>query len=142
MDIAKERLNEEREKFKSEDIARAEVMYQRANKMLSDDRSKPPLDSIVLLYPQLNRAGCAQLYRAQQETGIEKERLLKDCINRFFNCCYFDGAQVGALAMFQLAYYYRYMSKEEEAEKLFKQLRRSYKGAIGHDGETLVSKIE
>jgi len=142
MEIAKKHSNQEREKFKADDIAKAEVLYQKGNKMLADERSKKPLDSIVSLYPQLNRAGCAQLYRAQQETGTEKERLLKDCIERFSNCYYGDGAQVGPLAMFQLAYYYRYMSKEAEAEKLFKQLRQQYRGAIGHDGEKLLSKVE
>ncbi|MBS1585695.1 MAG: tetratricopeptide repeat protein [Bacteroidetes bacterium] len=142
--IAGRHVMEERQKFKAEDIEKAEELYGRASKIYaqSGKDSKKLLDSVVTLYPQLNRAGCAQLYRAQLESGQEKERLLKDCISRFGSCYYLDGAQVRPLAIFQLASYYRNAGNKESAQKLFDQLRKEYPDAVGHDGGLLVDEID
>ncbi len=142
MEVARRHVDVEKLNFKSADIQKAEQLYQKAAQLLSNDESKVLLDSVVSIYPQLNRAGCAQLYRAQQEAGELKERLLKDCINRFNTCYYLDGAQVGPLAIFQLAYYYQETERKRDARKLFKQLRHKHPEAVGHDGELLSSKIE
>ena len=109
---------------------------------MSDSESKNLLDSIVSAYPQLNRAGCAQLYRAQREAGYEKERLLKDCIDRFYECYYLDGAQVGPLAVLQLASYYKEIGRVHDADKLFKQLRNKSPEAVSHGGTLLIDEIE
>ena len=142
MKIARQHVESERKNFKSGDITKAEEIYQKASRILGGNEAEKLLDSVVSLYPQLNRAGCAQLYLAQQEKGQEKERLLKDCMERFSGCYYLDGAQVGPLAMLQLAYYYQQTGREHEARKLFKQLRHESPEAIGHDGELLVDEIE
>ena len=143
MKVARQHMDAERKNFKAEDIQKAEEMYIRASKIMRENGNpKAVLDSVVTMYPQLNRAGCAQLYRAQQETGQEKELLLKDCIARFAACYYGDGAQVGPLAMLQLASYYRQTGRDEEARKLFKRLGKDSPKAVGHDGELLVEKID
>ena len=142
MITARKKDADERRKYSAADIAKAEELYQQAANILSEDASKKLLDSVVSVYPQLNRAGCAQLYRARQETGPEKERLLKDCIARFSNCYYFDGTQVGPLAMLQLAEFYQESGREQDARKLFKQLRKESPEAVGHDGELLLNKID
>jgi len=139
---ARRYMEAERKNFKAEDIAKAEELYQKASKILSEDASKKLLDSVVTTYPQLNRAGCAQLYRAQQEIGPEKERLLKDCMKRFSKCYYGDGAQVGPLAMFQLAFYYQETDRDRDARKLFKQFRDESPEAVSHGGQLLVDEIE
>ncbi len=142
MQAARQHVESERAKFEPRDIEKAEKLYQKAAQILSTDDSKVLLDSVVAEYPQLNRAGCAQLYRAQQESGQERERLLKDCIERFYTCYYLDGAQVGPLAVFQLAYYYREKGMEEDASILVKRLHTEKNmKAVGHDGELLVDKI-
>ncbi len=134
---------EERKNFKAADIQKAEELYIRASKLMREHGNpKTVLDSVVTMYPQLNRAGCAELYLAQQETGQEKERLLKDCIARFSTCYYGDGAQVGPLAMLQLASYYQQTGRDEDARKLFKRLGKESPDAVGHDGELLVEKID
>jgi TolA-binding protein len=139
--VARRHIESEKKIFSAEDIEKVEKLYHRAAKKLSENESKPLLDSIVTHYPKFNRAGCAQLYRAQQESGQEKERLLKDCIDRFNTCYYYDGAQVGPLAMLQLAFYYQSVKNESEAHKLFKRLRNKYPNAVGHNGELLTDKI-
>ena len=142
--IAREHEDVERKNFKSGDIAKAEELYQKASKILptSGSEAKKLLDSVVTTYPLLNRAGCAQLYRAQQDTAQEKERLLKDCIARFSTCYYLDGTQVGPLATFELALYYSETGRAHDARKLFKRLRDESPEAVGHDGELLVDKIK
>lgn len=142
MKVARQHVNSERGNFKSEDIAKAEELYQKAAPLLPGDERNKLLDSVVSGYPQLNRAGCAQLYRAQQETGSEKERLLKDCLDRFSNCYYLDGAQVGPLAMHQLAVYYQQTGRKQEADKFFKRIRKESPGAVNHRGALLVDEIE
>lgn len=133
---------EDHKRYKLEDIKNAEDLYQRAARNLSSYEAKKLLDRVVTEYPQLNRAGCAQLYRAQQEDeGAEKERLLKDCIKRFGNCYYFDGVQVGPYAMYQLGILYQRDGKNEEANKLFRQIRDKYTDAVNHSGALLVSQI-
>jgi len=140
--VALQHMQEERKNFKPEDIQKAEELYLNASKLMRIGRdSKTLLDSVVSTFPQLNRAGCARLYRAQQETGPEKEALLKDCISRFSTCYYGDGAQVGPLAMFDLAEFYQAAGKEEDARGLFRKLRKEYSGSVGHDGILLVDKI-
>ena len=138
MKVALQRDLADHANFKSEDIAKAEELYVQAARMMRDDRSKPLLDSVVARYPQLNRAGCAQLYRAQQEYGPEKERLLKDCIARFSDWDYFDGTQVGPFAMLQLASYYKQTGRTNEADELFKRLRTESPEAVDHTGTLLV----
>ena len=132
----------DRKKFKSADIAKAEALYQKAAQTGLQDWNKVLLDSVVKRYPQLNRAGCAQLYRAQQEMGEEKVRLLKDCMKRFYNCYYFDGAQVGPLAMYQLAAYYRSAGKKAEADKLFRQISLKCTESVDHTGALLIDKMD
>jgi len=140
--VAEQHVGAEREVFAKQDIDKAEKLYMRGSRMLlSGEESKKQFDSVVSLYPQLNRAGCAQLYRAQQEVGGEKERLLKDCLARFSNCYYLDGAQVGPLATYQLACYYWNIGRYRDADEFFRQLRKDHPEAVGHDGRLLVDKI-
>jgi TolA-binding protein len=141
IDKAQHRMAEDREAFKTEDIMKAESLYIQASGDLSAASSQQLLDSIVVQYPRLNRAGCAQLYRAQQERGEAKERLLKDCIARFANCYYGDGTQVGPYAMLQLAVLYQKQGKTAEAEQLFAGIRKQYPDAVDHSGQLLVAHI-
>lgn len=140
-EVARERVATDKEKYSRDEIDKAEHLYQRANSALRDDKSKAILDSVVALYPKLNRAGCAQLYRAQQEYGAEKERLLISCISQFADCFYLDGTQVGPLATLYLAYYYKRTGKEADAQRLFKKVRKEYSTAVGHDGKLLIEKL-
>lgn len=135
--VVEKREKTERKKYKAEDIAKADQWYFKASRNMYNEDSQKLLDSVVSVYPYLNRAGCAQLYLAQQKEGTEKERLLKDCIDRFYTCYYLDGAQVGPLAMLRLADYYRYNGKSEDAIKLYKKIKHDCPKAVGHDGRLL-----
>ena len=142
MRLAQARVAVDRATFGPGDIARAEELYSMAASSLSTDSSKAWLDRVVSEYPQLNRAGCAQLYRAQQETGAEKERLLKDCIERFSECYYLDGTQVGPYAIFQLAKHYQQSGKHSKADRLFEWIYDEYPNAVDHRGNLLVDGFD
>jgi predicted Zn-dependent protease len=144
MKVARQHVKAEQEQFGSTELIRAEALYQKGAQLYQSNNtdSKKMLDSVVAEFPLLNRAGCAQLYRAQQEDGAKHEQLLKDCITRFYNCYYLDGAQVGSLALFQLASYYKNANRNDEAQMLFKKLRDQHPEAVGHDGALLINKIE
>jgi tetratricopeptide (TPR) repeat protein len=139
---AQVRVAYDRQNYEPEDIAKAEKMYVQASEKLSSKESKALLDRVVSEYPRLNRAGCAQLYRAQQEKGAEKERLLKDCIRRFSDCYYLDGTQVGPYAMFQLANYYQQWGRRAEARRLFDRIYDEYPDAVDHRGDLLINVSE
>lgn len=139
---AKEHVAQESKNFASLDLRNAEMLYQRGSNLYPGKESKPLLDSVVLVYPLFNRAGCAQLYRAWQETGSEKERLLNDCIARFFNCYYLDGTQVGPLAKLALGNYYVETGRQREAKAIFRQIEKESPEAVDHDGTLLINKIE
>ena len=140
--VARRHMQDERKNFKQEEIQKAEELYTMASELLRNGGNPETLlDSVVSMYPQFDRAGCAQLYRAQLEKGQEKESLLKDCITRFSNCYYGDGAQVGPLAMLQLAEYDHLVGKEQDAQELVERLRKEYSESVGHDGVLLVDKI-
>ncbi len=140
--LALQHMRAERQIFKAEDIRKAEELYIRASALVREGgNSEALLDSVVSLYPKLNRAGCARLYRAQMATGDEKIAFLNDCINRFGTCFYGDGAQVGPLAIFELANYYQLIGEGHNAQKLFKQLSKEYPEAIDHNGVLLTDRL-
>ena len=60
---------------------------------------------------------------------------------RFSTCYYFDGTQIGPMAIFELATYYRKIGEDRRARELFERLRKESPEAVGHDGELLVDKI-
>jgi len=140
---ARQRSEVDDRNFKPEYIKKAEDWYVRASQNARTPEAVKLLDSLVSAYPRLNRAGCAQLYLAQWEkSGPEKEQLLKDCIDRFYSCYYFDGTQVGPFAMWQLAFYYKEQGKKDEARKLFKLIHSNCPDAVNHAGELLVDTID
>ncbi len=140
---ARARAMQDSIKYNPAYIKKAEALYFKASRLM---RSNEPealrlLDSLVTAYPQLNRAGCAQLYRAQLAEGAEKERLLNDCIDRFGDCYYFDGAQVGPLAMFKLGQYYIKEGKEDETRKLYERIKKEHPEAIDHSNQLLIDQL-
>ena len=141
MEEARKRVDADRKKFPDTDIRKAEALYQSAMPDYTSDSSQRILESVVSTYPQLNRAGCARLYLARAAEGPEQERLLKDCITRFFDCYYLDGVQVGPFAMFHLWKYYMSSGNKSEAENLLQKIRKDHPDAVDHKGRLLSELI-
>ena len=53
------------------------------------------LQTMIKKYPDINRTGCATLYVAQKSQGDERAGYLQECIEKFNDCFYGDGVQVG-----------------------------------------------
>ena len=65
MPLFEKRSAKDKQIFLAEDIREAETIYQEAAKEFGSKKCKRLLRKVVRRYPDLNRAGCAQLYLAQ-----------------------------------------------------------------------------
>jgi hypothetical protein len=97
---------------------------------------------LIKKYPGFNRAGCAMLYVAQMSRGDERAKYLQDCIEKYDDCFYGDGVQVGAYARFLLAEDCRSKGEEEKAAAFYSEIRARFAEAIDHSGKLLVGGIK
>src|SRR2546423_1926159 len=82
------------------------------------------------------------LYLGQKSRGEEKIKYLTMAYEKFGDCYYGNGVQVGPYARFLLGLYHRDMSKPEQAEKQFSDILRTAPDAIDHSGRSLKKVIE
>jgi beta-lactamase regulating signal transducer with metallopeptidase domain len=132
----------DRKKYTQEQLTEAEKMYQVANSKWGSPEAIESLKKMVEKFPDLNRTGCALLYLAQTTTGPESEKYFKDCIEKYNDCYYGDGVQVGAYARFCLADYYGKTKENEKAEALYKEIKDDYSDSIDHNGQFLINLIK
>ena len=138
---AKQRMRQDLQKHTPDQLREAEALYQVANKNWRTPEAKQSLEQMVAKFPNVNRTGCAVLYLAQYSRGEEQERLLKEAIEKYGDCFYGNGVQVGAYARLLLGSYYQQNGKEDLATQQFDELRQKFPDAIGHRGESLVAKL-
>jgi hypothetical protein len=140
---ARQRMAQDRTKYEPHQLKECEDLYQVANKNWRSDESRTCLKVMIEKYPDVNRTGCAALYLAQYERDpAVQERLLKDVIEKYGDCWYGNGAQVGALARFHLAGSCLSRGESAAAQKLFDEINRDYPGAITHQGVLLAERIK
>ena len=106
----RERFDRRREldlkKYTREQLTEAENMYAAAESKWNSPEYSESVKQMVQKFPDANRAGCLLLEFAQNTTGPDSEKCFKDCIEKYNDCYYGDGVQVGAYARFWLADYY------------------------------------
>jgi hypothetical protein len=138
---AQERMRADHSAFSREEIRDIEELYQSANRDLRAPDAKQKLIALVDQHPASNRTGCAVLYLAQLSQGEEAEKYLKLAIEKHENAWYGDGAQVGALARFQLARFYWQGGKQDGARAVAQELRTKFPDAVDHNGRRLVDLL-
>jgi TolA-binding protein len=138
---ARQRMAADSAKHSRDDLRAAEELYQIANKDWRSDAAKNALTSMVSQYPDMNRTGCAVLYLGQMSEGNQREQYLKDAVEKFSDCWYGDGVQVGGFARLLLGDYYRQQKQPEKAKAMFDEIRKDYATAINHDGSLIVDTI-
>ena len=138
---ARERMRADLKKHKQDELRKAEELYQVANKNWRSEEAKQSLQQMIEQFPDINRTGCAVLYLGQYATGEERERLLTDAAEKYGDCYYGDGVQVGAYARFLLGLYYQENGQADKAKKLFDEIRTRYADATDHRGRPLVAQI-
>ena len=136
------KMQQDRQKYTAEQLSEAEQLYQVANQKWGTPEASESLKTMIQKYPDINRTGCAMLYVSQRSQGEERARYLQDCIEKFNDCFYGDGVQVGAYARFLLAEDYRSKGEQQKATALYGEIRAQYADAIDHSGNLLVDSIK
>jgi hypothetical protein len=136
------KMAQDRANYTPQQLREAEQLYQVANQKWGSAEATESLQTMIKKYPDINRTGCAVLYVAQNSQGDERARYLQDCIEKFNDCFYGDGVQVGAYARFLLAGDYMSRGAEEKAAVLYSELKTRYSDALDHSGALLVDSIK
>jgi serine/threonine protein kinase len=136
------RVARDRTKYTEEQLGEAENMYLVASRNSGLPKGSEKLEALIKKYPDVNRAGCAMLDVAEGAQGEERARYLQDCIEKYSDCFYGDGVQVGAYARFLLAGDYRSKGEEKKAAALCSEIKAKYADAVDHRGNLLVDSIQ
>jgi hypothetical protein len=139
---ARQRMAEDRRKYNVDQLAEAEELYQKGNSALGTPQGKAALTRLIEKFPDIDRTGCAVLYLGQKSRGEEKVKYLTMAYEKFADCYYGNGVQVGPYARFLLGVYHREMNKPELAEKQLSEILRSSPDAVDHGGRSLKKVIE
>jgi hypothetical protein len=132
------RTAQDRGKYTPAQLDDAERLYQVANQKWGTPEAKECLQTLVRKFPDNNRTGCAVLYLAQMSQGDERAQYLQDGMEKYNDCFYGDGVQVGAYAWFLLAKDYKNQGDTSKVKALFDEIKAKYVGAIDHQGNLLV----
>ena len=135
------RTTQDQEKYTPQQLRDAEQLYAVANQKWGTPEAKESLQTMIQKYSDINRTGCAVLYLAQMSQGDERAHYLQECIDKYNDCFYGDGVQVGAYARFLLAGDYKNQGETEKAKALFVEIKSKYADAIDHGGDLLVDSI-
>jgi hypothetical protein len=135
------RTTQDQEKYTQQQLRDAEQLYAVANQKWGTPEAKESLQTMIQKYSDINRTGCAVLYLAQMSQGDERAHYLQECIDKYNDCFYGDGVQVGAYARFLLAGDYKNQGETEKAKALFVEIKSKYADAIDHGGDLLVDSI-
>jgi hypothetical protein len=136
-----QKMAQDRQKYTGEQLREAEELYQVANQKWGSAEASESLQKMIQKYPDINRTGCAVLYVAQNSQGDERVKYLEDCIQKYNDCMYGDGVQVGAYARFILAEEYKAKGEDKKAAALYGDLRQKYAEAVDHRGTLLGDMI-
>jgi len=136
------KMAQDQAKYTPEQLREAEQLYQLANRKWGSTEATESLQTMIKKYPEINRTGCAVLYVAQNSKGDDRAKYLQDCIQKFNDCFYGDGVQVGAYARFLLATDYLREGEKEKAAALYREIKTAYSDAIDHNGNLLLDSIK
>lgn len=136
------KMADDRSKYTQEQLREAEQLYQVANQKWGTPEATESLQKMIEKYPDINRTGCAILYVGQVSTGAERTKYLRQCIEKFNDCYYGDGVQVGVYARFLLANDYQRNGDKEHANALFEEIKSKYPDAVDHGGNLLTDAVK
>ena len=132
---------QDRAKYSTDQLAEAEQLYQVANNKWGTVEAAESLEKMIAKYPDINRTGCAVLYVAQHSAGDKKVEYLTKCIEKFNDCYYGDGVQVGAYARLFLAQIYKSTGEDGKAAALLDELTTKFSNAVDHSGNPLMDSV-
>ncbi len=133
---------QDQNKYTPEQLGEAENLYRVASQKWGSAEANESLQAMIKKYPDINRTGCAMLYVAQMSQGEERARYLRDCIEKYNDCSYGNGVQVGVYARFLLAQDYKSKGEDKKVEALSTEIKTKYADAIDHNGNLLVDSLK
>jgi hypothetical protein len=136
------KMSSDAKKYTRDQLSDAEKLYQVANQKWGTPEASDSLQKMIERYPDINRTGCAVLYLAQKSEGDARAKYLQDCIEKYNDCFYGDGVQVGAYARFLLAGDLRAKGDSAKAETLENEIKKQFAGAVDHGGNLLVDGLK
>ncbi len=139
---ARKRAAEDNKTYKAGELAEIESLYQVANKNWRTPEAKASLTKLLEKYDKSNRTGCATLYMGQMSTGQERLDYLNRAVDKFSDCYYLNGCQVGGYGRYVLALTLWESGDKEKAKALFAELKSKYKDAIDHKGRPMSQLAE
>ncbi|HWC61970.1 MAG TPA: hypothetical protein VHC44_19945 [Verrucomicrobiae bacterium] len=144
--VLREKFNQrnaaDRAKHTQEQLREAEGLYQVANQKWGTSEATESLQAMIQKYPDINRTGCAVLYVAQMSKGDDRAKNLQDCIEKYNDCMYGDGVQVGAYARYLLMFDCRSNGDIKKADELASEIKDKFSDAVDHSGNLLVDNLK
>ena len=139
-EAAKQRMLADLKAYSPQQLRIAEKLYQSQGLKWKSPEKTEKLKEVLKRYPKSNRAGCAALYLGQTSKGLEQIKYLKLAVEKYSDCFYGDGVQVGPYAQYCLILIYTKSGKKEEAKRLAQELKERYPNAIDHR-QRVLSKL-
>lgn len=140
---ARLRAADDRRNYTPEQLQEIETLYQVAN--TKGKRSPEAIASLKQLlekYDKANRTGCATLYLGQASEGAERLEYLTRAVEKFSDCYYFNGCQVGGYGRYVLALTLWEKGEKDKARSLLAELKTTYKDATDHRGRPMSEAAE
>ena len=134
---AKKRAAEDSRHYKPAEQQEIESLYQVANKNWRTDEARESLKKLLDKYDKSNRTGCATLYMGQMSNGKDRLEYLTRAVEKFSDCYYLDGCQVGGYGRFVLALTLWESGEKDKARALLGELKTKYKNATDHSGRPM-----
>ena len=135
------RRAQDRAKYAPEELIEAEKLYSVVSQKGGTPEAADSFQNLLKKYPDNDRVGCSLLYIAQRAHGDERIKDLQECIDKYSDCIYGDGVEVGAFARFLLAKEYSSQGDTKQATALADEIKNKYPDAIDHGGNLLVDLL-
>lgn len=139
---AQEAMARDAKLFNNKEFSQLEADYQAASARYREPDAVEALQKFLARWTKGNRVGCATLYLAQKSCGPEREKLLQECIEKYSDCYYLNGCQVGGLARLFLLDSLKAAGKQTEADKLLAEIKDKYALANDHSGRLIIEILE
>lgn len=140
---ARARMAEDSKIYSENELREIESLYKNmSSQYKSEAEAKESFKKLVENFDRANRTGCAFLYMAARGEEAEQINTLEQVIEKYGDCFYGNGVQVGAYARFRLAEIYFLKGEKEKARKLFDEIVTTYPDAIDHSGQSLKIRIK
>jgi beta-lactamase regulating signal transducer with metallopeptidase domain len=135
---ARLRATEDRRHYSPEQLQEIETLYQVANtKGKRTPEAKASLKQLLEKNDTATRTGCATHYLGHASEGAERLEYLTRAVEKFSDCYYFNGCQVGGYGRYVLALTLWEKGEKEKARKLLEELKTKYKDATDHNGRPM-----